>query len=185
MAIVPLTHVGPWTEEDLADLPEDGQRYELVEGALVVSPPPSGAHQLVSRNLTGLLAAASPPHLEVVEGLGVRMESHSVLIPDVMVAERQAVLDATGGIVPAGVVALAVEIVSPGSRTMDRVTKSALYAAAGLVSYWRVETERELTIHVHRLEGDVYVEVARSQPGQVLVVDEPFPFRLEPGSINP
>jgi hypothetical protein len=41
-------HIGPWYEKDLLGLPDNGQRYELVEGALLVTPPPGGRHQLAS-----------------------------------------------------------------------------------------------------------------------------------------
>ena len=41
-------HAGPWTEADIVALLEDGQRYELMEGALLVNPPPGRLHQIVS-----------------------------------------------------------------------------------------------------------------------------------------
>lgn len=53
MALTTGPHVGPWTEEDLVALPEDAQRYELLEGALLVNPPPSPAHQRISYKLVG------------------------------------------------------------------------------------------------------------------------------------
>ncbi|BCJ44240.1 hypothetical protein Aiant_48970 [Actinoplanes ianthinogenes] len=53
---------------------------------------------------------------------------------------------------------LAVEIVSPTSIAMDRITKPALYAAAGIPYYWRIETFEGLVVHTHTLdpEGQVY-----------------------------
>jgi hypothetical protein len=53
----------PGTEEDLVGLPEDGQRYELLEGALVVNPPPGGRRQRVSLRLAGRLDAIVPAGL--------------------------------------------------------------------------------------------------------------------------
>src|SRR5438309_11977506 len=66
-------HTGPWTEADLLVLSDDGQRHELVEGSLVVSPPPAGRHQGVASRLLRRLADQAPPTLEVVETLGVRI----------------------------------------------------------------------------------------------------------------
>jgi len=178
-------HVGPWTEEDLVGLPDDGQRYELLEGALLVNPPAGGRHQLVSLRLAGRLDAIAPDDLVVVEALGVRVPGGSVLVPDVLVAERDAVLVNDSGILDAAVVRLAVEIVSPGSRTQDRITKPALYAEARIPSFWRVELDDGPTIFAYRLDGSTYTELATARPGQSLELDEPFPVSLDPAALTP
>jgi Uma2 family endonuclease len=135
------THVGPWSEEDLLGLPEDAQRYELLEGTLLVNPLPGGVHQRISFRLTSLLDAAVLHDLVVVEAMGVRLPDNTVFIPDILVATRDVVLANDSGILDAGTVALVAEIVSPGSRTPDRITKPAVYASAGIDSFWRVEPE--------------------------------------------
>ncbi|MGH9068751.1 MAG: Uma2 family endonuclease, partial [Acidimicrobiales bacterium] len=86
------THVGPWNEEDLVGLPEDGQRRELLEGSMLVSPPPGGPHQLVSWEVTRRLRQVVPPDLVAVEAMGLRLPDHTLFIPDVLVAEREAVV---------------------------------------------------------------------------------------------
>ena len=48
-------------------------------------------------------------------------------------------------------VLLVVEVVSPGSTTMDRITKPRLYAHAGIPHYWRIETHPTIAIHTHQL----------------------------------
>ena len=178
-------HVGPWTEEDLVGLPDDGQRYELLEGALLVNPPPGGRHQRVSLRLAGSLDAIAPDGLVVVEAMGVRIPGGSVLIPDVLVADRDAVLANDSGILDPAVVRLVAEIVSPGSRTHDRLTKPALYAQAGIRSFWRLELDDGPVIHAYRLEGGTYVELATARPGQCLELDEPFPVSLDPADLAP
>ncbi|HVW34128.1 MAG TPA: Uma2 family endonuclease [Acidimicrobiia bacterium] len=178
-------HVGPWTEEDLVGLPDDGQRYELLEGALLVNPPPGGRHQRVSLRLAGRLDAIAPDGLIVVEAMGVRIPGGSVLIPDVLVAQRDAVLANDSGILDAAVVHLLAEIVSPGSRTQDRLTKPALYAEAGIPSFWRVELDDGLAIHAYRLEGSTCVQVATARAGQRLELEEPFPISLDPADLIP
>lgn len=61
MAIAVDTHVGPWSEEDLLVLPDSVQRYELLEGSLVVNPPPSVPHQRFSGTITGVLRDTETP----------------------------------------------------------------------------------------------------------------------------
>jgi Uma2 family endonuclease len=186
VATVVDTHVGPWSEEDLLALPDSVQRYELLEGTLLVNPPAGGPHQLVSWTLTGVLRAAATPDVVAVQELGVRLPDNTMFIPDILVATRDAVLANGSGILDAGDVVLVVEIVSPGSRTTDRLTKPALYARAGIASFWRVELEDGGTaIFVYRLEHERYVEAGSARPGEHLVVTEPFPCSLDPGELRP
>ena len=128
MATPASVHVGPWTERDLLAFPDDGQRHEVVEGSLLTSPPPAGPHQVFSLRLARLLEDCAPAELQTVEGLGVRVPGGSVLLPDLLVAKREAVLNDRSGILDAEAVRLVVEIVSPGSATMDRLTKPVLSA---------------------------------------------------------
>jgi hypothetical protein len=57
---VAVAHPEPWTVEALYALPEDGMRHELLDGTLLVTPPPSVRHQLVAYRLRQLLADAAP-----------------------------------------------------------------------------------------------------------------------------
>ncbi len=185
MATAVATHFGCWTEDDLIGLPPDANKYELVEGALLVNPSPAGRHQLVSWELTRQLKQACPSTLVAVEALGVRLPEGTMLIPDVLVADRDAVLADRGGILDPAAVRLVVEIVSPGSRTMDRLTKPALYARGGIPSFWRVELDEGPAIVAYSLERGGYVEVGSARPGDLLVADRPFPVSVDPGSLRP
>jgi Uma2 family endonuclease len=176
-----VTHTGTWTEADLADLPDDGLRRELLEGALLVNPPPSGRHQLLTGDLVHRLRAAAGGDLAVVEGLGVRVPGGTVLIPDIVVGDRRAVIEASSGILDPGDVALMVEVVSPSSHSMDRLTKPPLYAAAGIPAYWRVELEQGPAVHVYRLDADAYVPSGVARPAEPLAVDVPFAMSVEVG----
>ena len=102
-----VAHADPWTTEALYALPEDGMRHELLDGTLLVSPPPSVPHQL-----------AAPPDIEVLEAVGVAV-SAGLLVPDVVVAPAAAVHGAQRNLAATDVLAV-VEIVSPSSRTQDR-----------------------------------------------------------------
>ena len=111
-----------WTFADLERFPEDGNRYEIIDGSLLVSPGPPANHQSVAGNLHVLLAAAAPSAMRVTQGVGVLLDDDDAtqyLIPDVLVVDR-AVKDVLA-YQPAEV-HLAVEVVSPSSVTRDRVT---------------------------------------------------------------
>jgi Uma2 family endonuclease len=178
-------HVGPWNENDLIGLPEGPQRYELLEGTLLVSPPPGGAHQLVSLKLARILQAAATPDQAVVEAMGVRLPDGTVFIPDALVVTRDVVLDNSSGILDPADIALVVEIVSPGSRTTDRLTKPAVYARAGIASLWRVELHDGPAVFAYHLEHDHYIEAGSARPGERLVVSEPFPVAIDPSDLRP
>lgn len=108
-----------------------------------------------------------------------------MFIPDVLVVARDAGLANRSGILDADDVALVVEIVSPGSRTTDRLTKPVLYARAGIASFWRVELDEGPAIFAYRLEQERYVEAGSARPGERLVVTEPFPCSFDPGDLRP
>lgn len=60
MSVQSLDRPGPWTFDQLAELPDDGRRYEVVDGNLVVTPPPSHFHQLVSSVVADVLRSQCP-----------------------------------------------------------------------------------------------------------------------------
>lgn len=124
-----------------------------------------------------MIRAALPPGFVVVGPMGVAMRP-SYFVPDLVVAERAKVRGA-GFLQPADVL-LAVEIVSPGSKTMDRVVKPAKYAAAGIRTYWRIESD-PVSLAAYTLpEGaDVYVEAGTWNAGQTARLDAPFPVEVE------
>jgi hypothetical protein len=100
-------------------------------------------------------------------GLQLRREPTTrLLIPDVAVV-RSEVLWGGAGTVAADEVLLAVEVVSPSSEMTDRITKPALYAAAGIAAYWRVELDDRLlgiTIVLHRLAEETTSRTGWSTP---------------------
>ncbi|HEY0616321.1 MAG TPA: Uma2 family endonuclease [Kribbella sp.] len=171
-----LSHVGPWTTDDLAGLPDDGQRYEIIDGSLLVSPPPSPKHQLVSGRLAVFLREAAPDDSDVVEAVGLRLSSGRLLIPDVVVAQSSALHGSDPTLGPADV-SLVVEVVSPSNAEMDRVFKPQLYAAAGIRWMWRAELGSQgVEIVVLDLTDGAAVERARSS--QLLRVEAPFPVEI-------
>jgi Uma2 family endonuclease len=176
------THAGPYTIEDYYALPEDGQRYELLDGSLIVSPWPSTVHQRVAARLIEKLGRACPVELEVIQ-IAVRIRD-SVLIPDLTVAHSASVDGAGRDLQPADV-ELVVEIVSPSNARMDRVLKPIVYAEAGIPGFWRIEldTDHGPELHAYELAGDVYREVTRVTSGGRFTARRPFVVEFDPAEL--
>ena len=172
---------GGWTVDDLDELPDDGYRYELLDGSLLVSPPPELAHQVVATRLAVLLAAQLPDDLVAVAAPGVYYDARNYRIPDLVVFPRVVLSQERPRLTPTDVL-LAVEVASPGSARTDRVLKPAEYAAAGVPHFWRVEPAEGVLV-VHALVGDVYAEVAR--PHRDVVLEQPVPLRFSLADLLP
>src|SRR5438874_190006 len=86
-----VTHVLPWgaplTYADLQAMPDDGHRYELIDGVLIVNPSPRRVHQRAVSRLLVLLHGAAPPEIEVLTGpFDYVVSNVTVLVPDIVVA---------------------------------------------------------------------------------------------------
>jgi phosphoribosylamine--glycine ligase len=156
MTALPV-RIDGWTVDDLQELPEDFHHYELVDGALLVSPHPTVRHDDVASSLGYLLHSVLAPQWKAVVATGVRFDDRNYRVPDLVVLSREA-LDRPLAL-PEDVL-LVVEVMSPGSISNDRVAKPALYARAGIPHYWRIELTEPVLI-THELDGDVYRESAR------------------------
>jgi Uma2 family endonuclease len=87
--------------------------------------------------------------------------------------------------VPPTEVILAVEIVSPGSVTLDRFAKPALYAEAGIPFYWRIETFNGVEVHTHRLNPINGTYVADGLFTTLIEVAEPWPIKIPVSRFTP
>mgnify|MGYP005834082839 CR=1 FL=1 len=148
------------TYEDYLRLPDDGQRYELLEGVLHVTPSPTTTHQRVSRRLFSILDAFVKEHNlgEVFYApLDIVFSSVSVAQPDLLY-----VSEARRGIITekniAGAPDLVVEIASPATAGVDRVTKAQVYARYGVPYFWVVDPQQK-TLEEYRLERGIYMLV--------------------------
>jgi Uma2 family endonuclease len=164
---------GRWTEPDLHLFPQDGHRYEIVDGSLHVTPPPQDkAHETVVETMVTTLRAAAPPDWWVCDRLGIKIDT-SNLVPDVTVLRPQS----SGAIwVDPADVALVVEVESPETRRYDRLLKPAVYAYAGIPAYWRVEPGVALTVYT--LDGTAYRRVKRVEDAEQVKLDAPYPVRV-------
>lgn len=170
-----LSHVGPWTTADLAGLP-DGQRYEIIDGSLIVTPGPAPLHQLLAGRVSVFLRESAPADADVVEATNLQLSTERLLIPDVIVARSAAIFAGSVALEPAAVY-LVVEVVSPSNAAMDRIFKPQLYAAAGIQWMWRLELGADgVEIVVLDLRSGSPVVHARST--DLLTVDLPFAVEI-------
>ena len=153
-------------ERDLLQMPSDGRKYELVDGRLQTVPTGARHGEIVS-NLIGRLHAAKTPTVALYsEAVGFRMRSGNIRSPDASVMRRERLPD---GVSPDefidGAPDLAVEVVSPSTRTRDTVEKVRLYHQAGIAWYWLIDSET-LAVQELRWTPDGYVIGAAATAGQ-------------------
>jgi Uma2 family endonuclease len=169
----------PLTWHDLQQFPDDGNRYELIDGELLVSPSPTLMHQRVARRVSLALEPAIPPdHEAFCPTPDWYVSEYTVLLPDVLVAR---VADLGEQVLPRPPV-LAVEVLSPMTWRRDLGLKQLAYAAAGLPWYWVVDPQIP-SLRVFHLVGGVHVEVANVEGEAEYTADEPWPLRVRPADL--
>lgn len=179
MATMPVSR--PLSIEDfeaIRDAADDGHRYELVDGSLIVTPSPSWRHQAVSSALMAALLRSDrePETLVVLHApLDVRLAIDSVVQPDLMVFDA----DDQEPRVPL----LAVEILSASTRHLDIGLKWSRYAAARIPAYWVVDPD-EPSVTAWTLRGDTYVEAARATGDEEVTLPGPWPVTLSSRSLT-
>jgi Uma2 family endonuclease len=173
-----------WTTDDLAALPEDGVRRELLDGVLHAPPSPSRIHQVVAARLLVALEENCPDHLHVSQANDVQLSPRRLFIPDVLVITDEAARRPSGKFAATEVV-LTVEIVSPNSQSMDRITKPALYARAGIPFYWMIETDGGLTVHTYRLDFEDEVYQPWGTFTDAIKIDQPWRIEIPMARLRP
>jgi Uma2 family endonuclease len=171
---------GDWTVEDLERLPDDGLRYELVDGVLLVSPSPLAPHQLALSALLVRLANAAPPHLRVLPApLDITFSRTRLLQPDIVVLHQEQLR----GRKVEGIPLLAVEVLSVSTRATDATLKRHVLEQAGVPSYWLLDPEAaSLTVLEHLAGG--YREVATVHGDEAFEATQPFPIRIVPAELT-
>lgn len=162
---------GQWTYEDWVKLPDDGWRYEVIEGVLHMTPAPKPKHQRVLSNLNDAVKSFVheralgevffTPIDVMLPGQETPVEPDLVYIP----AEQA---DMVGEDDIEGVPPLLVEVLSPSNWWVDRRTKFEFYAECGVQEYWIVDPEPAVrTIEVYQLAGGSYALMGKWGPGEV------------------
>lgn len=134
-----------YTVDEVLAFPDDGNRYELVDGELLVTPAPASKHQIVVTELTICIGQ----YLKRRPGIG-----RLLIAPADITWDREQLVQPDIFVVPAGEVTsswasirtllLAVEVVSPSSARGDRLTKRRLYQRQGVATYWIVDPDARL-----------------------------------------
>jgi Uma2 family endonuclease len=139
---MPLSKV-PTTADELDALPTDGNRYEIIDGALFVTPPPSMRHQRAQMHLIErLLPYVKPLGLELFAApTDVRASPITQVEPDLLVIARRREISRGPNWVPMPELHLAVEVLSPSTTRVDRGKKRALYVSQGVAEYWIIDVD--------------------------------------------
>lgn len=157
-----------WTYSEYARLPDDGNRYEVIDGEVCETPAPGPRHQKVAARLYFLLDAYVREHGlgEMYWDVDLLFVGGQFLRPDMLFVP----VARLGGVTDRGVESvpgLVVEVVSPHSGTIDREKKPPRYRDFGVPEYWVADAEsRAIEVHrfAHDVAPDVCVEVVRWQP---------------------
>ncbi len=154
-------HMGTWTVADYEQLPDDGPRYEIVQGDLRMAPAPLVGHQDVSIRLAFLLFDRITNR-----GLGrvlaaptdVELAFDTILQPDLLVVlpENRAQITSHRVIGPPDLI---IEITSPSTASYDRREKRDAYARAGVREYWIADPATQ-TVELLVLAGNQFEPIA-------------------------
>lgn len=164
------------TYKDYCLLPNDGKRYEVLDGELAMTPAPTPKHQDVSRNLERLLDQHVVAHDlgKVYDApIDLILSETTVLQPDLLFLSKARLHFVTERAVE-GPPDLVVEILSPATARTDRITKAQLYARYEGPHYWLVDPD-ERSLEAYELAEGSY-RLAASFTG-----DAPFSPSLFPG----
>jgi len=174
---------GRFTRADFEALPEDagdGIRYELLDGAIVMTPSPGARHQTAVTGLWRVLDDARPDGLRVlVAPLDVYLPTDDILEPDLLVIDDAAIVDDK---VQGGLPLMVVEILSPSSRRRDVGDKLTAYRDAGVPAYWVVDPINP-RLRAWELRDGEYVEVADVAGDEEWVAEMPYSVSVRPDDL--
>jgi Uma2 family endonuclease len=159
---------GEWTYEDWLALPDDGFRYEVLDGELYPYPLLTIPHQNAVTHLVAwmCLYAVGCDLGRVLSSVGVRLPEQSVPVQPDIVFVSKAQADIIEHDYIEGAPDLVVEILSPSNWMYDRGKKQEAYRLAGVKEYW-IGDYRAKTIDVLVLDKEAYVLVNQYQVGDV------------------
>ncbi len=178
---------GRLTYRDLLQMPEDGPRYELIDGEAAIIPSPGADHQEILLELAVALRHAARSGASgckvLIAPLDVVLAEDTVLQPDLLVIGPGS--RARVERVVKGPPDLVVELLSPTSERRDRGVKRATYARFGVGEYWLVDPERR-TIEVYRLQDgphSSYLVVRIYRPGELVTTPLLPALALDPATL--
>ena len=165
---MPAPQIELFTAADYRAMPEDGKRYQLIEGELIVAPAHNTFHQMVQVNLVQILRSyllENPLGTVLCAPCDVYLDDHNVYQPDLLYLTRKnAARILHEGI--HGAPDLAIEILSPSTAGLDR-RKRGHFAAAGTVEFWQIDPA------LRQIQRFVFAE---NLAKPVVLIDEPETF---------
>jgi Uma2 family endonuclease len=153
--------------EDYARMPDEGKRYEILDGELYVTPAPTPLHQRLSKRLqrqledffeTGGLGEVFNAPVDLI------LAEHDIVQPDLLIVGNPGQVSHRA---IEGAPLLVVEVLSPSTRAQDRGVKARRYADLGVRHYWILDPDAE-RIECLRLEGSAYRVVADASAPETL-----------------
>lgn len=169
-----------WEELDLPN----GWRAEILEGAIVVAPPPANIHNVASSRLTRVLARMIPDDWEIFHTQAVEIGmTGDIYMPDLMIYPAET-LPSEGYTAPPEHALLVIEITSPSNANHDRKRKLWGYAHGPVPLYLLVDPHAKDGPHVtlySRPDAGEYQNVARVPYGETITLPEPFDLKIDTG----
>jgi len=167
-----LAHETGFQPELLVFLEGNGIWYELIDGAIVMNPPPGFRHEDIAARLLFELYGAAPADLAVLGShAGFFYEGTNYVMADITVAPRADFEEDGIHVAPL----LVVEVLSKTTRRTDLTRKREIYEEAGVPSYWVVDPEAA-TLTVLELTDGRYAEALVGPLDQPVTVSRPFPL---------
>jgi Uma2 family endonuclease len=166
---------------DLEAMPDDGRRYEIIDGMLLVTPAPGWSHQEMSATLYTVLRQACPQSLRVlIAPFALRTALTSEVQPDVLVARYDDLTEACLPVAPL----LVVETLSRSTQLNDRNTKKAHYERVGVPSYWLLNPVQPGGLEVHDLDAQGHYQLTAKVTGdEVFAAARPFAVQICPARL--
>ena len=170
----------PFTVADLDRMPDDGHRYQLLDGALVVSPRPANPHQEVAMELAVRLRSVCPHDLRVIPEPAVQLSAATEFAPDIAVIHREQVNSPKCTVPPL----LVVEIRSPSTALIDLGRKKTAYEQFGVPAFWVVDPPvKKPSLTVFELAAGCYRQTAQVSGDEPYRAEQPFPVEVIPSAL--
>jgi Uma2 family endonuclease len=170
----------PFTVADLDRMPDDGRRYELLDGMLAVSPRPTTTHQLVAMRMLLALSEACPEGLCVIPEPAVQLTPQTEFDPDIVVVRMEEI----GGAKFTAPPLLIVELRSPSTALIDLNSKKAAYERFGVPSYWIVVPDLSMpSLTVFELYDGTYQQAAQVYGSEPFRAERPYPVEIVPARL--
>jgi len=156
------------TYHDYQFLPDDGKRYEVIDGDLYTTPAPVTRHQMIVTRLSNLLFTyleRNPIGTVLMAPCDVLLSDVDVLQPDLLVVLQDGLARITDKNIQ-GPPDLVIEILSPGTAGRDRDLKHKRYERFGVREYWLVDPDQN-TVEILHLEQNRFTRASlTSRPSQ-------------------